>query len=64
VRVRSDGSLTGLACSAFNQVCGGQRGLSVGVVNYARTLRGVQIGVINRVRDNPRWRRVLPIVNW
>ncbi len=64
VRVGRDGSLGGIGVSAFNQVRGNQHGLTIGVVNYARSLRGAQVGVINIVRDNPRGRRVLPVLNW
>ena len=55
--------LNGVAVSAHNRVRGTQRGLAVGLVNRARHLRGVQIGLLNEVRDNPRLLRWLPIVN-
>ncbi|MEF8795046.1 MAG: hypothetical protein V5A48_01215 [Salinivenus sp.] len=42
---------------------GPQRGLTVGLYNYARELRGVQIGLLNVARKNPDWARVLPLVN-
>ena len=32
-------------------------------MNYARDLRGVQIGVINIARSNPKGTRVLPLFN-
>lgn len=64
VHVADNGSLRGLGVSAFNEVKGHQSALTLGVVNYARTLRGAQVGVINIVRDNPRGRRVLPVINW
>ncbi len=35
-----------------------------GVVNYAWTIDGLQLGLINIVRDNPAPFRVLPIINW
>ena len=38
-------------------------GLSVGLVNYSRQLKGVQIGVLNYAGNNPRWARLLPLVN-
>ncbi|MBX7119574.1 MAG: hypothetical protein K1X31_11290, partial [Gemmatimonadaceae bacterium] len=41
-----------------------QRGLAIGIVNYAHALDGVQVGLVNYVRDNPAGRRVLPVVNW
>jgi hypothetical protein len=33
-------------------------------VNYTRTLDGVQLGLVNVVRENPKHRQVLPIANW
>ena len=54
----------GVGVSAFNQVLGTQKGLTIGIVNYAWDLQGIQLGLINIVRNNPPARRVLPIVNW
>ena len=48
---------------AVNAVRGYQRGLSIGLVNYAESLFGVQLGLVNIVRDNPSPFRVLPIIN-
>jgi hypothetical protein len=42
---------------------GSQRGLAIGIVNYAEELHGVQIGLINIARNNSSGTRVLPIVN-
>jgi hypothetical protein len=38
-------------------------GLSIGLVNFSRSLKGVQLGVINYAGNNPRWLRLLPIAN-
>ncbi len=54
----------GVTASGLNIVYGHQRGLAIGLVNYAESLNGVQLGGINIVRDNPAGRRVLPIINW
>jgi hypothetical protein len=62
VRVE-DGPLRGVSVSAYNDIRGPQRGLTVGLYNYARELRGVQLGIINVARNNPAWARVLPGVN-
>ncbi len=64
VRVGEDGSSRGLTCAAFNQIKGRQNGLSLGVVNYAGSLYGIQIGLINIVRDNPKFLRILPLLNF
>ncbi|MDE3128555.1 MAG: hypothetical protein KGL38_11150 [Gemmatimonadota bacterium] len=58
------GRLDGLALSPYNDLRGHLHGLSVGVVNYAWTIDGLQLGLINIVRDNPAPFRVLPVVNW
>jgi hypothetical protein len=55
--------MTGLMASAFNYVRGHQTGLAVGIVNYAYSVKGLQIGFVNIVRDNPRGLKVLPIFN-
>ena len=38
-------------------------GLSVGLINYTRNLKGVQLGLLNYAGNNPRWLRLLPLVN-
>ena len=42
---------------------GQQRGIAIGIFNYAHTVRGVQLGLLNYVRDNPKGLRLLPIFN-
>ena len=61
---KGDGVYNGLAVSAFNFIKGTQKGVAVGIVNYAYRLKGLQIGLVNIVRDNPRGRTVLPIINF
>lgn len=63
VRTRVE-AMNGVGVAGWNDVRGPQRGLTIGIYNYARTLSGVQIGLINHVRDNPPGRRILPIINW
>jgi hypothetical protein len=58
-----DGVMTGLSVSAYNRIKGEQRGVALGIVNYTKRIKGVQFGVINIVRENPRGLRVLPIFN-
>jgi hypothetical protein len=62
-KIAKGGSFRGASLSAVNDVRGSQRGLTIGIVNYARTLSGVQIGVINIISNAPS-HRVLPVVNW
>ena len=40
-----------------------QIGATIGLVNYAAKLDGVQIGLINYVSENPWPFRLLPLVN-
>jgi hypothetical protein len=64
VRVSEGGSTRGITCAAFNQIKGEQNGLSLGIVNYTRSIKGLQIGLINIVQENPRFLRILPILNF
>ena len=61
--VKVEGNLSGFSASTFNQIKGKQTGVALGIVNVAYELNGVQIGLINYVRDNPRYRTVLPVIN-
>ncbi len=63
VKIENDGIHTGFNLSAFNFIKGTQVGFSIGIVNYAYTLKGIQIGLVNYVRDNPKYLKVLPIIN-
>jgi len=63
VMVTKGGRMSGLAASAFNHIRGHQTGLALGIVNYAYRVRGLQIGLVNIVRDNPRGLKVLPVFN-
>ena len=38
-------------------------GLSIGLVNYSAQLKGVQLGLLNYAGNNPRWLRLLPLIN-
>jgi len=62
-QISSEGSLTGLSASAFNLIKGNQTGISLGIVNYTWHLNGFQIGLINYVKDNPKFLKLLPIIN-
>ncbi|MCB0305577.1 MAG: hypothetical protein KDI38_17580, partial [Calditrichaeota bacterium] len=61
--IEPGGRLEGLSASAFNRVRGEQVGVSIGFLNYARHLKGVQFGVINYARNNPKFLRILPLIN-
>jgi hypothetical protein len=63
VIVPRGGRMIGFSLSAFNYIRGKQTGLSIGIVNYCWQLKGVQIGLVNIVRDNPRYLKVLPLIN-
>jgi len=56
-------ALDGVAVSSWNNVRGEQRGLTIGIFNYARTLHGLQLGLLNYVRSNPKGLRLLPVFN-
>lgn len=63
-RTERGGRITGVTLSSVNAVRGYQYGLSIGLVNYAERLKGLQVGAVNIVRDNPAPFRVLPIINF
>jgi hypothetical protein len=54
---------TGLGIGVYNRVRTEQTGLTIGIVNYARRLHGVQVGVINIAGNNRGLAKVLPLVN-
>ncbi|HRW99611.1 MAG TPA: hypothetical protein P5280_08985, partial [Cyclobacteriaceae bacterium] len=58
-----NGEMNGVSISAFNHVKGTQKGISIGVFNYAAKQRGFQLGLLNYVKDNPRGLRLLPVFN-
>jgi hypothetical protein len=64
IRIEEEGCYTGLAASACNYIKGQQNGLALGIFNYAHKLKGFQIGIINYVRDNPKFLKILPIINF
>jgi hypothetical protein len=59
-----DGTLHGVATSAYNDVRGTQRGLTIGLLNRAYELHGLQIGILNYAGNRPAALRWLPVVNW
>jgi len=63
VKVNDEGFLRGFSAGAFNQVKGKLTGVSLGIYNCTYELNGVQIGLINYVRDNPKYMRILPLIN-
>jgi hypothetical protein len=58
-----DGEFTGLSVSIFNRIKGIQKGVTIGAVNYTKKIRGIQFGLINIVKENPKGLRVLPVFN-
>jgi hypothetical protein len=63
IRVMENGSYQGLSASAFNYIKGKQTGLAVGIFNYSWNLNGIQLGILNYVRDNPKYLKILPVLN-
>lgn len=61
--IKDDGIQQGLSIAAFNRIQGEQAGFTIGIVNWARTLSGVQIGLLNYAgnKDRMKW---MPLVNW
>ena len=63
-RIANGGQMRGVNLSAYNNVRGLQRGLAIGIFNYARTLDGLQVGILNYAGNKSRGTRLLPIVNY
>lgn len=63
-RAHPDAEVTGVLLSGVNIVEGHHHGLAISLVNYAHSMRGVQIGLVNVITENPAGRRWLPLVNW
>ncbi|MFG0315744.1 MAG: LA_2272 family surface repeat-containing protein [Planctomycetota bacterium JB042] len=57
-------TLTGLGAGyVFTDVRDRMVGLSIGLVNRAKRLKGVQLGLLNRVAERAEWWRWMPLVN-
>lgn len=63
-RIEQHGTVRGVNVSAFNHVKGTQRGLAIGIFNYARNLDGFQVGLLNYAANKPPGTRLLPILNY
>jgi hypothetical protein len=61
--VTENGLMNGLSVSAVNRIQGRQNGLTIGIINIARDLRGVQLGLLNYAGSNRRGLRLLPFIN-
>lgn len=59
----NEGAFKGLSISAVHIIKGDLNGVTIGVVNKTTRIHGVQLGLINIVKDNPRGLRVLPLFN-
>lgn len=55
--------LRGLSVAGYNEVNGVQVGVTVGIFNTADELRGLQVGLLNRAKNNRSPFRWLPLVN-
>lgn len=60
-----EGDFSGFGLGASNWVRNHQSGITVGIFNYTKKLgsKGLQLGVLNINRSNPRGLRVLPFFN-
>jgi hypothetical protein len=58
-----EGIMRGVSIAGWNDVRGRQRGLAIGIYNYARSLHGVQIGLLNVAKNNPAGLKALPLIN-
>ncbi|MFQ5569832.1 MAG: hypothetical protein ACE5G0_09170 [Rhodothermales bacterium] len=63
-QITEEGRLTGFSLSAFNHIKGEQNGFTLGLLNYARYLNGVQVGLLNFAGNKRHGLRWLPFINW
>jgi hypothetical protein len=56
-------NLRGFSLAGYNEVRGVQAGVTVGIYNSAEVLNGVQIGLLNRAKNNAPPFRWLPLIN-
>jgi len=52
-----------LASFEFRPVNELHNGVAIGGFNFSRQLEGVQIGLLNYAGNNPKWARLLPVIN-
>jgi hypothetical protein len=62
-RIQPGGKMRGVNLSAYNNIRGTQQGLAIGIFNYARSLDGVQVGLLNYA-GNKSHARLLPVFNY
>ena len=63
-KIANGGRMRGLNISAYNDIRGTQQGLVIGLFNSARTLDGLQIGILNYAGNKSRGTRILPLFNY
>lgn len=63
VQVNEDGHFKGLSASAFNFFKGNQTGVAIGLMNYSWHLNDIQLGIVNYVKDNPKYAKILSLMN-
>lgn len=54
--------LNGISISGYSDT-DKTRGLTIALLNNTRSLHGVQLGLINYAANNPKWLRLLPVIN-
>ncbi len=63
-RIQEDVAMGGVSVSALHHIQGTQRGLAIGILNYARRLDGLQVGLLNYAGNRPAATRLLPFINF
>jgi hypothetical protein len=58
-----DGYMKGISVSAFNHIGGEVFGICIGIFNWAYSVHGFQLGILNHVKNNPKGLRWLPVFN-
>ena len=63
MKIEEDGTFRGVSIAAYNRIQGVQHGITIGILNYARHLDGLQIGLLNYA-GNKRSMKWMPVFNY
>ena len=61
--IQPEGRMQGVSIAAWNRIQGRQDGLTIGILNVAEELHGLQVGLINIARNKESF-SVLPLFNY
>jgi hypothetical protein len=63
-KIANGGRFRGVSISAYNRIEGRMSGVTIGLLNWAEHLNGLQIGVLNYARNQRSGLKLLPVLNY